>query len=345
MKDYILVGLGIAGISFAEVLLQHQKSFIVISDDSQKTSQVAAGLYNPIILKRFSEVWKAQEQLDLLDIFYENLERKLQIKINVKIPIFRKIASIEEQNNWFIAADKPLLAPFLSTQISNKKYQGIESPFGYGEVLKTGYVDTRNLLPAYHLYLTSINMLQEETFDHDILKIYDNYVEYKGIKAKHIVFAEGYGMLSNPYFRTLPLDGTKGELLVIKVPQLSLDVIIKSRVFMLPLGNFLYMVGATYDWVDKTDGPTNKGKKELIDNVKELISYDFEIVEHQAAIRPTVKDRRPLVGTHTNYKNMHVLNGLGTRGIMLGPAMANKLFEFIEWNKPLDKQVNINRFY
>lgn len=131
MKDYILVGLGIAGISFAEVLLQHQKSFIVISDDSQKTSQVAAGLYNPIILKRFSEVWKAQEQLDLLDIFYENLERKLQIKINVKIPIFRKIASIEEQNNWFIAADKPLLAPFLSTQISNTKYK-IEPSFFFG---------------------------------------------------------------------------------------------------------------------------------------------------------------------------------------------------------------------
>ena len=51
-----------------------------------------------------------------------------------------------------------------------------------------------------------------------------------------------------------------------------------------------------------------------------------------------------MVGTHADYKSMHILNGLGTRGVMLGPAMAKALFENIEEGIPLDTAININRF-
>ena len=150
-------------------------------------------------------------------------------------------------------------------------------------------------------------------------------------------------MLSNPFFSKLPLDGTKGELLLIIAPNLNLDVIMKSSIFVLPIGNDLYKVGATYNWEDKTNIPTEAAKKELTNNLKELIQCDFEIIEHYAGVRPTVKDRRPLVGTHPIYSNIHVLNGLGTRGVMLAPAMANDLFNFIENKIPLDKNIDIAR--
>ena len=75
-------------------------------------------------------------------IFMIMIESKLQTKFNFKLPILRKFFSIEEQNNWFAASDKINLAPFLSTKIISKKYKGIDSPYDYGEVLHTGYVDT-----------------------------------------------------------------------------------------------------------------------------------------------------------------------------------------------------------
>ena len=109
------------------------------------------------------------------------------------------------------------------------------------------------------------------------------------------------------------------------------------------LGNHLFKVGATYNWKDKTDLPTEEGKQELIDRIKEIINCDFEIVEHFAGVRPTVKDRRPLIGTHPEYKSLHILNGLGTRGVMLVPHMAKALFEYIEEGKPLDPVVDIIR--
>ncbi len=146
------------------------------------------------------------------------------------------------------------------------------------------------------------------------------------------------------FFNHLPLDGTKGDLLLIKAPKLSFNVIINSSVFILPIGNHYFKVGATYNWQDKTSTPTEEGKQELIEKLKEIINCDFEIIEHLAGVRPTVRDRRPLLGTHSKHKNVHILNGLGTRGVMLAPYLAKALFENIEFGKVLKPEMDIKRF-
>jgi glycine/D-amino acid oxidase-like deaminating enzyme len=199
-------------------------------------------------------------------------------------------------------------------------------------------------LKTYKDFLISNNLFQEESFDYNELITESDTIIYKDIKARHIIFAEGFGVHSNPYFNDLPLDGTKGELFTIKAPDLDLDVIVNTSVFILPIGNDLYKVGATYNWKDKTDLPTEEGKVELVARIKEIISCDFEIVSHFAGVRPTVKDRRPLIGTHPKHPSVHILNGLGTRGVMLGPAMAKVLYDSIEHQIPLDKEINIDRF-
>lgn len=344
MIDYLIIGSGLAGISFSEIALQHNKTILVIDNDSQNSSKIAGGLYNPVILKRFTEVPHAKEHLLIMNEFFANLEKKLDCRVDFKLPILRKFFSIEEQNNWFSASDKINLAPFLSVELISKKYAAIDSPYGYGEVLQTGYVDTALLLTLYREYLINNSLFIDESFEYALLKEEIDSVCYKDIKARNIVFAEGFGMHANPYFNNLPLDGTKGELFIIKAPSLDLDVIVNTSVFILPLGNDLYKVGATYNWADKTDTPTEEGKTELIEKIKEIINCNFEIVEHLAGVRPTVKDRRPLVGTHLNHNSIHILNGLGTRGVMLGPAMAKALFENIEYEKPLDKTIDIRRF-
>ena len=344
MIDYLIIGCGLAGISFSEIALQNGKSILVMDNDSQNSSKIAGGLYNPVILKRFSEVWKAKEQLELMADFYPTIEKKIDCQVDFKSPILRKFFSVEEQNNWFAASDKIGLAPFLSTQIISKKYPSIDSPYGYGEVLQTGYVDTALLLSKYRDYLKANDLFQDESFDYKALEFEGDSIRYKDIQAKHIVFAEGFGMHANPYFQDLPLDGTKGELFIIKAPELDLDVIVNTSVFILPLGNSLYKVGATYNWKDKTDLPTEEGKAELVERIKEIINCDFEIISHFAGVRPTVKDRRPLVGTHHEHQSVHLLNGLGTRGVMLGPAMAKALFDNIESQIPLDAVIDIKRY-
>lgn len=344
MIDYVIVGSGIAGIAFAETCIQNGKSFFVLENHSQNSSQVAGGLYNPVILKRFSKVAHAQEQLTLLASFYASIEKRINAKVNFPLPILRKLFSIEEQNNWFVASDKIGLSPFLSTDLVFRQYEGIDAPYGYGEVLQTGYLDTAVFLEGFRNYLKENDLIRFETFEHELLNFNPDFISYKDIKAKHIVFAEGFGMHANPFFKHLPLDGTKGELFIIKAPELKLDVIVNTSVFILPMGDDLFKVGATYNWSDKTDEPTEEGRQELVSRIKEILNCDFEVVKHFGGVRPTVKDRKPLIGTHSDYPNVHILNGLGTRGVMLGPSLALALFENIENGLPLEKAFDIKRF-
>ena len=343
MIDYIIVGGGLAGISFAEQVRKASKSFVVFNDLSQNSSLIAGGLYNPVILKRFSGLANAQEQLDEMKKFYTNLPAELVSKYDFPLPVLRKFFSIEEQNNWFAASDKPTMAPFLSTDLVYKKYDGINSPFGYGEVMQTGFVDTKLLVKDYHTYLEEINLIRNESFEYSALQINDESVIYKGVESRNIVFAEGFGIRKNPYFNYLPLDGTKGELFIIKAENLNLNVIVNTSVFILPLGNNFYKVGATYNWEDKSDKPTQEGKEELMIRIDEILDCEYEIVTHLAGVRPTVKDRKPLLGVHPDYKRMFVLNGLGTRGVMQGPALAKELFQYIEKGIEIRAEYDIKR--
>lgn len=344
MKDFIIVGAGLAGISFVETALLNNKTFTVISDNSQNSSRVAAGLYNPVILKRFSLPQDAAIHLDYMIPFYERIQQRLGITFDHHVPVLRKFASVEEQNNWFQAADKPALEPFLFPEILHTGYNGLPSPFGFGKVVHTGYVDTNVLLDAYHDFLDEMDCLLMETFDHSALIIEEDHVSYRGIEASDIIFAEGFGIHANPFFNYLPLDGTKGELLLIKAPGLDLDVAVNASIFILPVGEGLFKVGATYEWYDKTAVPTQAGRDELVEKLNELINCDYEIIEHLAGIRPTVKDRKPLIGTHPQYKRVHLLNGLGTRGVMLGPSMAKELYDSIVSGEPVRREVGLQRF-
>ena len=157
MIDYLIVGNGLAGISFAEIALQNNKTIFVFDNDSQPSSRVAGGLYNPVVLKRFSEVWKAKEQIVFAFPLYHAIQAKLNVVFDYEIPILRKLYSIEEQNNWFQAADKPNLAPFLDSKLVKKTYESITSPFHYGKVNHTGYLNISILIEAYSTYLKAIN--------------------------------------------------------------------------------------------------------------------------------------------------------------------------------------------
>ncbi len=344
MLDYIIVGLGLAGISFCEQLERNNKSFLVISDDSQTSSVIAGGLYNPVILKRFTPAWKAQEQLGKAIPFYQGLEEKLKVQLDFKVPVLRRFASVEEQNLWFEAADKKGLSNFLSTELVQNKNPKINAPFGYGEVLHTGRIDTATLLNSYADYLLKQQLFLKETFDYSALKISKENVEYKSIEARQIVFAEGFGLKQNPYFSYLPLNGTKGELLTIKARTLMEDKVIKSSVFIIPLGDDLYRVGATYKWKDKSNIPTQEAKSELLQKLDTFLTCDYEIVDHVAGIRPTVADRRPLVGRHPKYGNLYMLNGFGSRGVMIAPFAAEQLYAAIEKKEPILKEMDISRF-
>ena len=342
--DYIVVGLGLAGLCFIEELKKANKSFVVFENSSQKSSKVAAGMFNPVVLKRFTPVWNGKEQLDYALPFFKKLESQFNKKYIHDIAIYRVFKSVEEQNNWYAASDKPIMSHYITTPILSNDNKHIIAPFGFGKLTNTGKVDVNSLLLDYKTDLKSKNVLLEQTFEYQLLKN-EETLNYKDIIAERIVFCEGYGLKGNPFFKELPMNEAKGELLTIHAPELKINFLLKAAVFVLPLGDDLYKVGATFNWKDKTQQPTKAGEMELLMKLDMTIDSPYTIVAHEAGIRPTIKDRRPLVGTFQENKNIAILNGLGTRGVMIGPTMAQQLFNHLEFDLPLDKEVDIRRFF
>ncbi|NQX77382.1 FAD-dependent oxidoreductase [Gilvibacter sp.] len=342
--DYIVVGLGLAGINFVEKLQQTGKSFIVFDTGENYSSWVSGGLYNPVILKRLTLSWNAADQLERALPVYERIEKRLGKSFDLRIPVHKKFQSYEDLNNWVVACDKPHLKPYLNPTTISEAPQGVKVPFGMGQVLNTGKIDTSALMQAYAEDLFDRGLLFKERLDYDQLEL-DSGVNYKGITAKRIVFAEGFGLKQNPFFDSSKLKGNKGELLIIDVPDLKLDFVLKTDVFIIPLGGTRFSVGATYNWEDKTLEPTKEGRQKLLKALEKLIDLDYQVLEHRVGIRPTTADRRPLVGVHPKYTQMALLNGLGTRGVMIGPTVAHQLYEHLENGESLPQEIDIKRFY
>jgi glycine/D-amino acid oxidase-like deaminating enzyme len=103
-------------------------------------------------------------------------------------------------------------------------------------------------------------------------------------------------------------------------------------------------VGATYEWNDLTENPSEQGKTFLIEKLNDILNSEYEIINHEANIRPTTKDRKAIVGEHYDHKNMFILNGLGTKGVMHAPYLAKQLLAHINLGSDIEKEINIKRF-
>lgn len=344
MADYLIVGGGLAGMAMAETLREAGVSFTLFDDRSQRASRVAGGLYNPVVLKRLTLSWNGSQLMAGSIPFYTRLQDRLGIRVDLKQTVLRRFGSIQEQNAWFEAMDKPGLAEFLDPKLVPNRNPALEAPYGFGRVMHTGRIQTAALLNAYGDQLRNSGMLHTASFDHAALQCTPGGVSYQGKAVKGVIFCEGFGMRGNPFFNYLPLQGTKGELLTIRAPEYREEAVIKSGVFTIPLGNHRYRVGATYAWNDYKQEPTDKARTELLGKLDTFLKCPYEVEGQIAGIRPTVPDRRPLVGRHPQQAGLYVLNGLGSRGVLIAPFAAARLWAFISEGAALPPEMDIARY-
>ncbi|MCS7074147.1 MAG: FAD-dependent oxidoreductase, partial [Bacteroidia bacterium] len=72
-------------------------------------------------------------------------------------------------------------------------------------------------------------------------------------------------------------------------------------------------------------------------------NHTFRVLEHRSGIRPTTKDRRPVVGQHPEFGFIYYLNGLGTKGVLLAPFTTLQLQELILNQKSVHPEISISR--
>lgn len=342
--DYIIVGQGIAG-SILALKLRVKGFTVKIIDNGHKSSSslIAGGVTHPMSFKRIIPSWKADTFIPYAIDFYNQLEEIFSCKLFYKHKMARIFSGMEEQNNWQgRMADSPMIDLIYDFE-DELNDSSLLNSFGMGGVNLAGRLDIKLLLEKTLEHFKSTNQYQEEEFNYDLLEVLENKVIYKDISADRIVFCEGYKYTDNPYFNYLPKNLTKGEILIIRSKNIP-NIILSKGCFLLPLGDDLFVLGATYNRENFDNVVTSEGKSELIEKLEQVGDFDFEIVEHRAGVRPTTTDRKPIIGKHPKIDKIFIFNGLGSKGVMLAPFYADYLIEHITANKAIEKEVSIDRF-
>lgn len=344
--DYLIVGAGIAGSVLADHLLNENKSIILVDNPNlSNSSKVAGGLYNPITGRKMVKTWNCDQLFDYLIPYYRDLQYRLGVNFLKEVPIYRPFFSIEEQNEWMAkSADLAYGSYILEIKQKPEWETEVQNPYGGILLAKSGYLDTAFFLKAFKEFLNERGLLIQEQFEEKHLQKRASGYTYHGIEARNIVFCDGRISQGNSYFSWLPYNLVKGELLFMKT-SVTPRVIHNRGVFVIPIGEGLCKCGSTYQHNQLDEIPTIGAKNELIERVKNLVNFDFEIVEQKAGVRPATKDRKPFIGEHPKHKGIWIFNGLGTKGVSIAPYYAKQLVEHIEFGQQLDDDVNIERFF
>lgn len=341
--NYIIVGQGIAGTLLAYFLLKAGKEVVIIDEQHKgAASKVAAGIINPVTGRRIVKSWRIDDLLPFAEATYREIERELGVDIYHQKNILRSFDTNKQFTDWSVKSAREDMCDYISDECEVGHLEGIiRAHYAWGEIHHTARVDLPLLIDIFRNYFIQKNILYNNNFDYKKIIIENNYIIYNDLKASKIIFCEGWRSRFNPYFNDLPHEAAKGELLIIRIPDVALNQMIKSGVFVVPLGDERYWVGSTYAWDDLNDSPTELARTNLVERLDKVLEVPYEILEHHAAVRPVFKHRRPVMGWHKTFPQLGIFNGLGTKGASIAPYWAAHFCEHLCTGTPLDAEVDV----
>lgn len=343
MKNYLIIGGGIAGVTLAHQLHSRNLTFDLVDDNPKYNStKVAAGFWNPIVFKRLTMSFNADILMEKIKHYYPKVEQKLGLKFVHNTSQLKIFSSKEERHRFIDKAIVSEVSQFLDEE-PIEEINGIKAPFGMGKVIGTGYIDTVEYIEKSLKFLESHGSFISKKIDYSEIVFTPDYAEFNGEKYEKVIYCEGYHAVHNPLFPELRLKPTKGELLILEIPGLSQDYAFAKSAGLIPLSNQQFIVGSTYDWEDMTEDSTEAAKKKLLYNLSDFLEIDYTIIDHQAGIRPSSYDRRPIIGKSPLQANAYIMNGLGTKGVMYAPYYSDMLIDSIENGTAIDEEVDYGR--
>jgi glycine/D-amino acid oxidase-like deaminating enzyme len=343
LERILIFGAGLAGTCLAHQFIRRGQQVQLIDSGENHSSSIAAGMVNPIVFRRMNKSWRLDEFLPEAQAFYREISQEIGEELYHPIVIRRFFSSQQERQMWEERQEqeayKHYLNPLLQEDI---QHEGAHNLFGSGRVKNAFWINAAKWVAANNAFFQQQGLLNFGEFDPNT---WDPQTRtYRNITYDKVIFCLGYRQKSEHTFSYLPLQQTKGQTLLIESDQLPTDESLNRKCFVLPVGKNQFRVGATYEWNNASLETTEAARDQLIEMLSSLGTYDYQILEQRAGVRPTVLDRRPLMGEHPEYQGVYIFNGLGTKGYMMAPTLANELASFILDQTPLHPETDIRRF-
>lgn len=343
--DYIIVGGGLAATVLAHHLLFRNQKIVILHDDTlASSSSVAAGLYNPMTGKKLLKGWMTELIFPYLVDFYKKVEHTLGQQYLFEKNIICPIKSIEDLNTL---QGKTADDGFIQVKtFAPDQALILNNPLGTYTSNYCGYLDVAGFAKSSLAYFNQLGITQKSIVDYKAIDFNnDEGVTYNDLLAKKIIFCEGIHALQNPYFNWITFVPNKGEILDLQLDNVHTDYVSKDKVFLIQKPDGGYKCGSTYDREDLELKITEAAKLEICASLDQMIQLPYQVVAQHVGIRPATHDRKPVLGSHPQYKKLIIFNGLGSKGVSLAPYFANELSSHLINGKAILKEVSTQRFY
>lgn len=283
--------------------------FELLDREQGGSSRVAAGLVNPVTGMRFEPSWRIDEFLPEAIAFYESLERRLGERFWYPLPVVRLTTDRKDRAKAEVKLHDTAVLPWLAGEVSPPP--GDWS--GAFELRGGGRLDVRALLDASRKFFQERGMYRCAEVD-----------AAERFAGERIWCEGASGLLTG---RLGQHRCAKGEILTVRAIGWSESrVLIGGGGWLVPIGGDRYKTGATYDWNRLDETPTEEGRAKVETILQRLAPGPFEVIDHEAGIRPILRRSQPLIG---NIGGGWFFNGLGSKGSLYAPGVAKRLARWL----------------
>jgi glycine/D-amino acid oxidase-like deaminating enzyme len=340
--DFLIVGQGLAGSLLAWQLMQLDCKVIIVDNGLENASQVAAGLINPVTGMRLVKNADVDVLLPVAKHYYVQLASFFSQNFYVEKTMLRIFNSNKERDHAIKRLQHSAYQAYLGEMLTS--VDPLKTPYGYLVQQQTGYLLTRPLLGCLKDFFIDRACYRQQAFNVADIQ-FQPRLHWQGIFTKRIVFCEGYYACNNPYFDWLPFQAVKGEILTLNHPHTLPDTMLNYGHWLIPLNNQQIRVGATFDWQNLNNQPTEQGKNSLLNSINTVLdNFHYQLVQHHANVRPCTLDKQPFIGFHPQHPQLGIFNGFGAKGSLQIPWYAQQFTDTLINHAPLPLTCDIQRY-
>ena len=326
-KPTVIIGHGLAGCILGLTFFKHHIPFQQWgSSIPGESSMASSGLVNPITGRRYVKAWDIDQYMTSSLAFYRWTEELFGDVYFKEVEIVRFLSNDEAMHAWEGRQKDSAYAGY----ISKNKYDFLDHlKRPYGIVTGAYRLDTPAWLMAARNFLMNKGFLHYTT---------QPYISSGG--GHKVIYATGaideigsHGIVPN-----------KGEALLVRMPGWRIPLIVKDEIYIVPIEDDLYWVGSYYERWPEDPLPSSKGREELLKALRQLYDGELTVEDHLSGIRPTVLDRRPIIGRHPKHESAYLFNGMGTKTTSLAPYWAEQLRLHLVEGVSLPGEVSPSRY-
>jgi glycine/D-amino acid oxidase-like deaminating enzyme len=323
--DILILGQGLAGTMLGWAFEGAGISFAIADGGhAGAATAAAAGIISPITGRRLVKSWNVETFLPVARNAFRDVERVLGLPLWHEMRLRRIFADDAEREAGASSKRTAALAAFIeATDESGWWIRG------------AARVDLNALLGESRRRWRNAGVLIEAR------------LEPEG-ETKHfslVIDCRGMAGAKAAEFGFVPWEFSKGELLELAMA-FEPDLILNRRFWVAPIGDGTALAGATHEPGVTDLAPTEAARNRISAAVRDIVGRQgsFRVTGQRVGVRVNLPDRRPVVGRHPLDERIGLVNGLGAKGALWAPILAQQWVNHLLAGAAFEHEIDVKRF-